>query len=257
MERFFIAFIVDAPWPRELPPARLLVPEERHLTLAFIGKDEREKIVHSFQALAELSLPFGFCGYFDSILFLPKNSSRVVAYHAQIPNEEELNEFVRKVHERMFLLMPRKWLPHVTIGRSPFEKKEWQKVFAQIPFNVSSLGLFESIGNLRYKLLSEISLVPMIEKVEHTADIAFLLRGKTIFDLFYHALISLAFDDSGFLSYLENMKDVSSIDEIIFELNRFIREIDTERGCLFKAVSFHGALKKIRELYEWEMIVDV
>jgi 2'-5' RNA ligase len=257
MERFFIAFIIDAPWPRELPAARLLEPEERHLTLAFIGKDDRERVVHSFQTLARHPLPFGFCGYFDSILFLPKNSSRVIAYHAQIPNEEELNEFVGIVHQRMSLDMPRKWLPHVTMGRSPFEKKEWEKSFAKIPFNVSSLGLFESIGNLRYKLLSEISLVPMIERVEHTADIAFLLRGKTVSDLFRHALISLAFDDMGFLSFLENMKEVSSIDEIIIELNRFVRELDTERGCPFKAVSFHGALKKVGELYEWEMIVDV
>lgn len=127
MDRFFIAFIVEAPWPRQLPAARLLESEERHLTLAFIGKETLEKVVHSFKALAQLSLPFGFCGLFDSLLFLPKNSSRVVAYHAQIPNEEELNEFVRKVHERMSLAMQRKWLPHVTVGRSPFEKKNGKR----------------------------------------------------------------------------------------------------------------------------------
>jgi 2'-5' RNA ligase len=257
MDRFFIAFIIDAPWPQNFPNARLLDSEERHLTIAFLGKNNREQTLKSFESLTNIPLPLGFCGYFDSIAFLPERTPRVAAYHTQIPNEDELQQFVSSVHQHMNLVLPRQWFPHVTVGRSPFDKNEWLKTFSPLPFCVSSFGLFESLGNLRYKLLSEIPLIPVIEKLEHTADLAYLLRGRTLEELFHHAIVSLAFDDLNFLSFITIHHIFSSIDEIIIELNRFIRELDTQQGCPFKAVSFHGNLQKINDLYEWEMIIDV
>ena len=257
MDRFFIAFVVEAPWPNCFPPVRLLEVEERHLTVAFLGKSDRKQVSKSFEALAELPLPLGFSGVFDSLLFLPQHSPRVVAYHAQLANEEEIRQFVVNVHTAMDRALPKKWLPHVTIGRSPFEIKKWQEFFSPLPFTVTSIALFESLGSLRYRTLSEISLVPTIEKLEHTADIAYFLRGKSFADLFRHALIALAFADPQFISFLSTGHTFSSIDEIIIELNRCIGKLDAKMGCPFKAVSFHDTVQERNGFYEWEMIVDV
>jgi len=257
MDRFFVAFIIDAPWPQSFPNARLLVPHERHLTIAFLGKSNRAQTLKSFEALSTQKLPTGFCGCFDSIIFLPEKSPRVVAYHAQTSNEDELCEFVRNVNQHMNLVLSKQWMPHVTIGRSPFNKKEWEKSFQPLPFCVSSFGLFESLGNLRYKVLAEIPLTPAIEKLDHTADLAYILRGKTLEELFHHAIVSLSFDDLHFLPFLAIQRRFASIDEIIIELNRLIRELDSQHGCPFKAVSFHDTLRKNAGFYEWEMIIDV
>ncbi len=259
MDRFFIAFAIDAPWPDSLPIARLLVPEERHLTLIFLGHAKREETIKAFATLPKPSFAVGFCGYFDKLLFLPEDSPspRVVAWHVQIPNEENVRGFVVDLHHHMNLVLPRHWLAHVTIGRSPFEKTAWEKSFQPLPYAVSKIVLVESLGNLRYNELSEFALIPPIERLEHTADIAFILRATSIKELFHNALIALAFDDPRFLRFQPDLFLVSSIDEIIIALNRFIAQIDEMEGSPFKAVSFHGNLKQTMGIYEWEMIVDV
>jgi 2'-5' RNA ligase len=259
MERFFIAFVIDAPWPDLLPAARYLIPEERHLTLAFIGKAQPEDVVKSFETLPMPSFKVGFCSYFDQLLFLPEHPSspRVVAWHAKIPHEEAVRAFVTEVHIHMGLVLNKPWLPHVTIGRSPFEKAAWEKAFQPLPFMTYKIALFESLGHLRYKPLAEIALAPPLERLEHTADIAFIVRGASINELLQNALIGLSFDDPRFLRFQPDLKEVASIDEIIIALNHFIAVIDEVEGSPFKAVSFHGNLKQTQDFYEWEMIVDV
>jgi len=47
---------------------------------------------------------------------------------------------------------------------------------------------------------------------------------------------------------------ISDLNEIVYALNAMIARADSEIGCPFKAVSFHGTENQTNE---WEMIVDV
>ena len=259
MERFFIAFVIEAPWPDILPAARYLFAEERHLTLAFIGKAQPEKLLISFETLPKPPFSLGFCGYFDHLLFLPEHSRlpRVVAWHAKIPQENAVRAFVAEIHAHMGLSFDKPWLPHVTIGRNPFEKAAWEKEFQPLPFMTYKIALFESLGSLRYKPLAELLFTPPLERLEHTADIAFTVRGTSLNEILENALIGLSFDDPRFLRFQSSLKNVSSMEEIVMTLNRFIAAIDEIEGSAFKAVSFHGNVKEKQGFYEWEMIVDV
>ncbi len=257
MSRFFIAFVIEAPWPDKLPPARLLEKDERHLTIAFLGEAPQEETLRSFSNLPPPSFSLGFCGCLDSLVFLPERTPRVVAYHVQMPHEEDVQAYVSAVHTHMKLTLRDHWIPHVTVGRRPFEIEEWQKAFHPLPYTSSKIALFESLGDLRYKTLAEIPLAPPIEKLDHTADIACILRGQSMQALFQNALIALALEDPRFLRFRMEKANVSSVDDIVNFLNRCIAKIDSEEGSPFKAVSFHGKLIKRADFLEWEMIVDV
>ncbi len=199
--RLFIAFAVEAPWPVRLPSARLLIPEERHMTLVFMGSQNRPNTLQDFNSLPKPPDSFGLAGYFDVPLFLPERSPRVVSWHVECNREDELRNYVSIAHTHMKMALPARWLPHVTLGRRPFDKHEWHKNFAILPLTTSRICLYESVGNLRYKSIAEHDLIPPIERLEHNADIAFMLRGRSIDEIFHHALIALCFDEPKFARF--------------------------------------------------------
>ena len=56
-------------------------------------------------------------------------------------------------------------------------KQEWLDHFTPLPFFVKAIHLYQSLGNLQYQSLWESPLLSPFEELEHTADIAFLIRG--------------------------------------------------------------------------------
>jgi len=255
--RLFVAFAIEAPWPENLPLARSLNREDRHLTIAFLGNTHREQTLDAFKNLPLPLLSLGLACYFDAPLFLPDDSPNVVSWHVELPHEEEFHQYVNAVHAHLNTPQEKKWLPHVTLGRRPFNKNLWAESFYPIPMVASKICLYESLGNLRYAVLATHDLVPPIEIIEHTADIAFLLRGLTMNDLFHHALVALAFEDPNFCRFRHESQKITTIDDIIFQLGHYLTSLDSKEGSPFKGVSLHGHLKEKHGLLEWEMIVDV
>jgi SHS2 domain-containing protein len=97
------------------------------------------------------------------------------------------------------------------------------------------------------------------EEKEHTADIAFIIRGENFNELYHNAQIALCFYHNKIFPYLQlNQKEKTNIDEVIISLNEIITIIDREIGSPFKAVSFHSNITTSKQnLLQWEMIVDV
>ena len=146
----------------------------------------------------------------------------------------------------------------MTISRKPFDPKEWSKSFKPLPFAVQSCALYKSLGNHSYEMLWEEKWLLPFEKLPHTADLAYIIRGKNIDSLFKHAQLALSFTDPPFISYKPLEKEsILSIEDIIAVLNRFLTEEDTRVGCPMKAVSYHCDHKIKGDLIEWEMIIDV
>lgn len=263
MKRLFFGFQVLAPWPERLPSGRIVTEQARHLTFAFLGNQD-EKIVQ--KKLPSLPLPpfkIGKTGFFDTCLFLPDRHPHVVAWHGRwMENNKEIthyyNTFMEWIADLPFHVEKREeWLCHATIARNPFDQRDWQKAFYPLPFFISHLHLYESLPELQYRPIWSLPFVLPFEEFEHTADIAFSIRGETLDQLFYNAFIALCWRFPTLLEFKPNKLEIENLDDIIIALNQSIGKADEQEGCPFKAISFHGEAVAKNNCLEWEMIVDV
>ncbi len=249
LKRLFFGIEAVAPWPEELPEGRRLLESDRHLTLAFLGERDPSSIDLDSFPIPPFSIGIG--AIFDRPLFLPERSPRVAAWHAHfLELKEEFLEFQKKLVS--WLDLKEKFLSHVTIARAPFSVREWKDRFQKLPVFFQNIHLYESLGYSRYKPIWTYPILSPFTEIEHTADIAFQIRGKSIGQLFLHAQLALSFHFPPLVSYFD-FSEPTTLDEAISMLNGIISRADSEIGTPFKAVSFHGLL----EQNQWEMIVDV
>ena len=201
------------------------------MTVKFLGNILETEI-------PELIPPFelGKVGVFDEVVFLPKDHPNVVAWKVHL-YDSELTDWLGP------------FLPHVTVCRQPFNEGEWLTHFRKLPVVFNAFHLYESVGNLNYISIRSIAFEPPFIPIEHTADYAYLIRGKSENELYLNALIALAFEFPSFAPYIQPCKSIK-------EINQCIARADIEMGCPFKAVSYHGEVVAGKYL-EWEMIVDV
>lgn len=262
-KRLFFGFEVHAPWPEELPAGRLLAEKDRHMTVAFLGDVSYQKVISLLTSIPKPPLKVGLAGYFDRCLLLPERHPHVVAWHQQWWDESTTlqafqSELIYWLQGKGFSFShPDSFLPHVTVCRAPFLKEKWLKSFVSLPFYIKDFHLYESLGSLTYKPIWSYPLMPPFEELEHTADIAYLIRGDSVKQIHRHAHTALAFRFPSLLPYFSEVKEVSSLDDVVIALNECVTRIDEEIGCPFKAVSFHGDLLEDEHGLKWEMIVDV
>jgi len=249
-ERLFFAAEINAAWPEKLPEGRLIKPEFRHMTLSFLGMTDRKTLMDKLDEVPLPSWRLPPCGIFEKWIFLPVETPRVVAaVPAFLEGEKELLDYQKKLSSSSFL-------PHVSISRDPFDKEAWESFSCQIPFFIQGIALYKSLGHSNYQLLWGHQLLAPFEEIEHTADIAYKIRGENYSQLALHAVFALSFSFPAFLKYLKNIPALSSVQDIVALLNRWIAEIDILEGIGLKAVSYHATIEK-NDLLEWTMIVDV
>ncbi len=236
--RLFFGMEVIAPWPEEFPNGRTLLEADRHLTLAFLGDTNMPDL----QTFPNPPFSIGLAGFFDRPIFL----AHVVAWNIRWL-EDRLLPYQKALSD--WLNIPREFLSHVTMARQPYDRRAWKESFTPLPLYVKNIRLYESLGFSKYKILWEHPLLAPFDEMEHTADIAFRVRGN----LFLHAQLALAFHFPSMIRYFEK-REIENLEEIVTVLNAMIARADSEIGCPFKAVSFHGMQNQDRE---WEMIVDV
>lgn len=259
-KKMFFGVSISAPWPDSFPNAKILKENARHLTLAFLGKTDFSALEKELSSFPKAPFKVGLAGLLDELLFLPEKDPNVVAYHATFFNDS-LNLYRQHIiswllERGLYNEDKRPFLPHVTIGRKPKEIQEWKRGFQPMPFMVHRLCLYESLANSEYKTLWQTPFVLPIEEIEHTADIAFTIRGQTNQELFNNAQIALCYADEKMIPYVKELK-VDSFDDVVIELNNINSKVDAEQGSSFKAISFHGTTAKENGLLTWEMFIDV
>lgn len=266
IKRLFFGIEAHAPWPSEYPRGRIIDSTHRHMTLAFLGNVDDNKVFNLLSELPRPTFKVGMTGTFDHPLFLPSlpRPPRVVAWHVQLENtSESLQNYQQTIvsflQQNDFEIDSRPFLPHVTISRAPFYPREWKHAFVQLPCFFKNIILYESIGHLQYEPRWSHALITPFEEIEHTADIAFRIYGESVQQLFRHAQTALAFRFPQLITYFpEGTPEMQTVYDIVFALNEIVCKADAEMGCPFKAVSFHGDLHQEPEgTLSWEMIVDV
>lgn len=263
-KRLFFGFEVMAPWPAEFPKGRILDESCRHMTIAFLGQTPHERLTDQLTNLPAPPFKVGQVGHFDRCLFLPENHPRVTAWHMKWLNpESEIEGYYKQLvgwlKSNHFNVDERdRLLPHLTISRAPFSIKEWKEHFVKLPFMTKDLLLLESLGNLQYRPCWRLPIQAPFEELEHTADIAFRIRGESIHDLHRNALMALTFKFPSLIAYFASLRQVNDLDDLIIQLNEVVGQADMDKGCPFKAVSYHGSVAQAEDqTLTWDMIVDV
>ena len=263
IKRLFFGLEIHAPWPAHLPAGRLLEEEHRHLTLAFLGNVPYLPLNEALKYFPKVSLKIGMAGYFDSCLSLPPRHPNVIAWHARWFQEDPpIVNFQKILCDWLmtlgYSLDKRPWNPHATLCRQPFDAHQWMKDFMPLPFYVSSIHLYESMGQLHYLPIWSYPLKAPFEEINHTADMAFIIRGENLQQIYQNAFTALAFKVPEFIRFFKPIKFLNDLDDIVIALNDNITQVDCSVGCPLKAVSFHGKIIPLEEnLLQWEMIVDV
>lgn len=262
VKRLFFGFEVEAPWPESFPSGRIINEANRHITLAFLGNVSFAKLQPLLNAMPLIPFQIGAVGICDKCLILPPNHPHVVAWHVHwLSQEQEIHDFqkslIHLLKQYQFDIDDREFLSHVTLCRSPFNEKEWKKAFEPLPCFIKGMHLYESKWNLIYEPLWSHSLQVPFEEKEHTADIAFLIYGTTLEEIYINAQIALTFRFPPLLQFLGKPERIDSFETVIIRLNELVSKADAEMSCPFKAISFHGKLQKRDSILYWEMIVDV
>lgn len=262
-KRLFIALEVDAPWQETYPSGRVLEPQARHLTLLFLGNQELDACKTVFQKASPLPR-IAPVALLEKALFLPQDKPRVVAWYLNLLRQEAFwsryrRDLVKIAKEEGFVIQNenRSFLPHVTIARGPFKQEEWQRHLIPLPSRIKSMQLYESLGNAKYKVLEKKSMRLPFEEFSHTADVAFLIRGESMQQLHLHAMMALAFIFPQMIDSFEYPEENKQLEQVIYALNKWIAVVDRQIGCPFKAVSFHGIIREVGGMLEWEMVIDV
>lgn len=262
-KRLFFGMSVEAPWPNLFPEGRLIQEKYRHITLAFLGETNFPKIQNSLSAFPLPNFKVGFAAKFDQCLFLPPKHPHAVAWHLSWLEENPpllifYNQLISWLkNEHFFPDKIDRFTPHVTLCRAPFDKKGWEKEFHPLPLIIQDIHLYESAGNLQYHPVWSYPLLPPFEEIDHTADLAYLVRGSSIDQLYRHALAALAFYFPPIIHFFRLEKMPLQVEEAISLLNKVISDADQEIGSPFKAVCYHHNLTREEEIYNWEMIIDV
>ena len=262
-KRLFFGAEVHAPWPKELPDGKILRECDRHLTLAFLGNVSYQHVVDLLPTFPLPPLTVGLIGQFDKCLSLPIKHPHVIAWHIDwltdpapfLAYQQHLVEWLTS--QGLPPLQHDTFLAHVTLCRSPFVMQEWKDAFSTLPCYITNIHLYESMGNSIYESRWNIPIKPPIEEIPHTADLAFRLYGSSLQHLYIHAQVALAFHYPPLLSFFSPTFKGNDLDDLIIALNTIVTKADVEGQCPYKAISFHGDLKKQETLLTWEMIVDV
>jgi 2'-5' RNA ligase len=231
-----------------------------HLTLSFLGNISQKMMQQKLCNLPCFNEKISPCLLADGIIFLPENKPRVAALtFSHIPKviseyQTHLSQWIASLG---LSIKQSPFFPHVSLIRQPFDEQEMLRWFVPQPVALQSIHLFESVGNLKYEKRATIPLLAPFEEIEHTADLAFIIRGQTMKELYDHAIMALAYKYPPILS-LHAPYTPQDLSDLIKNLNHLITRLDLDVGCPLKAVCYSGDIHaKDAKILEWKMIIDV
>ncbi len=192
-------------------------------------------------------------------------------------NFEELPTPSQTDSSDCFGIDQKEWLSHVTVARGVIDQQQWRKFFRPLPCYATAIHLYETVEHGTYRSLWSYPFKAPFEELEHTADLAYLIYGNNLSEIYHNAFLALSFKEPQLLLYKKANVLPSNLSDIIIALNRAIAELDRLTGSPFKAVSYHGEIQLIRHLCpnqlknqkigtassgdvsicQWEMIVDI
>ena len=152
-KRVFIGCSVQANWPTFPNSGKVVSIEDRHMTLAFLGKVTPEEY-DRLKSAPRLHLEQPIAIQCSELRAFPPRSKRALAYLTSLHGcvitkyQHTLSRWL-KAHN--YRTEERPFLPHITIARGKFDMTLWKAHFSAFEAKITGVYLYESMGHGCYK----------------------------------------------------------------------------------------------------------
>ncbi|QVL57301.1 MAG: hypothetical protein KFB93_07945 [Simkaniaceae bacterium] len=254
-KRLLFGFEVHAPWPEALPDIKTLKAKNRHLTLLFFGDTSYKKIHEHIRYMTKPSFRVGPVAISDSCLCLPNRSPDIITWHVESFGDDPIDEYQRVIHdyflEKGYDLERKKFIKHITLGKSIALKKQIKKAFSPLPLYFTNLHLYESLHGDRYEPIWTYDLLPPFEEKEEGH---FILYGESFQQVFLNAQIALAFKFPALVPFLDPNYKVRNLHDGGIRLTTIINQAFREAKVPIEKATFPDSGQEEKGLLTWDLI---
>lgn len=256
-KRLLFGFETHAPWPEGLPEVKTLKAKHRHLTLLYFGDVSYKKLHDEIRYMPKPPFRVGPVAISDSCLCLPKRSPDIVTWHVDPFGEDPINDYqqtlVEYFAEHDYDFEKKKYIKHITIGKSVPLKKEMKKHFKPLPLYCSNLHLYESLKGDQYEPIWTYDLLPPFEEQEGGQ---FLLYGESFQQVFLNAQIALAFKFPELVPFLDASYQVRNLHDGGIRLTTLLETAYRAIKIPIEKVTFPDNGKQEKGLLSWPLHVE-
>ena len=255
-KRLLFGFEVHAPWPESLPDMKTLKAKNYHLTLLFFGNTSYKKIHEHIRYMPKPTFRVGPVAFSDSPLRLPNRSSDVITWHVEPFGEDVIDEYQRVIYdyflEKGYDLERKKFIKHITLGKSAVLKKEAKKSFRSLPLYFKNLHFYESYQGDQYEPIWTYDLLPPFEEKKNGH---FVLYGESFQQTFLNAQIALAFKCPALVPFLDSSYKVRNLHDGGIRLTTIINQAFRKAEVPIERVIFPDSGQEENGLLTWDLFV--
>lgn len=256
-KRLLFGFEAHAPWPKTLPDTKTLKAKNRHLTLLFFGNTSYKKIHEHIRYMPKPFFRVGPVAISDSGLTLPNRSPDVMTWHVDPFGFDPIEEYQKMILdyflEKGYALDEKKFIKHITLGKSAALKKGAKTSFTPLPLYFTNLHLYESLHGDRYEPIWTYDLLPPFEEKEEGR---FALYGENFQQVFLNAQIALAFKFPALVPFLDASYEVRNLHDGGIRLTTLVNQAYREANIPIERALFPDSGKEEKGLLTWELRVE-
>lgn len=212
IKRLLFGFEAHAPWPAVLPDEKTLKAKHRHLTLLYFGDISYKKVHDEIRYMPKPPFRVGPVAISDSSLSLPNRSPDIITWHVDSFGNDAINDYQQELVEYFaehdYDFERKKYIKHITLGKSGALKKEMKQNFKPLPLYCSNLHLYESFKGEQFEPIWTYDLLPPFEEQEGGQ---FILYGESFQQVFLNAQIALAFKFPELVPFLDSSYQVRNL----------------------------------------------
>ncbi|MCB1082563.1 MAG: hypothetical protein KDK63_05405 [Chlamydiia bacterium] len=256
IKRLLFGFEVHAPWPKTLPDDSTLKAKHRHLTLLYFGDVSYSQLHQEIRYMPKPLFRVGPVAIADSSLALPDRAKEIITWHVEPFGDDPIDEYQQEIDtyfaEKGYTFNNKKYVKHITLGKSAALQKEMKKNFRPTPLIFSNLHLYESLKGDRYEPIWTYDLLPPFEEKEGGQ---FVLYGESFQQVFLNAQIALAFKFPELVPFLDPTYQVRNLHDGGIRLTTLINQAYRAIKIPIEKATFPDSGKQSNGLLTWDLHV--
>jgi 2'-5' RNA ligase len=255
-KRLLFGLEAHAPWPESLADVKTLKARHRHLTLVYFGDVSYKKLHDEIRYMPKPDFRVGPVAISDSSLSLSNRSPDMIAWHVDPFGSDLINDYqyelVEYFTEKGYDFDKKKYVKHITLGKSSLLKKEMKKSFKPLPLYFSNLHLYESLKGDQYEPIWTYDLLPPFEEGKGGQ---FILYGESFQQIFLNAQIALAFKCPELVPFLDPSYQVRNLHDGGIRLTTLLNQAYRALKIPIEKATFLDSGKQDKGILSWPLQV--
>lgn len=256
-KRLLFGFEAHAPWPEVLPDLKTLKAKHRLLTLLYFGDVSYKKLHDVIRYMPKPPFRVGPVAISDACLCLPNRAPDIITWHVHHFGEDPINDYQHQIVEYFtqngYDFEKKKYIKHITLGKSAALRNEMKKNFRPLPLYFSNLHLYESHKGEQYEPIWTYDLFPPFEEQK---DGQFILYGESFQQVFLNAQIALAFKCPELVPFLDPSYQVRNLQDGGIRLTTILNQAYRAIKIPIENATFPESGKQSKGLLSWPLQVE-